>query len=575
MLLRHARPHLEIHSRSKGHSAVAGAAYRLGLRLYDERQQVWHDYRRRALGEEIVMALTVAPEGAPPWASDPAQLWNAVEASERRKDSRVARDYRIPIPLGLDDERAGQLAEKLARFIMAELGTPVSIGLHRDAALDALGQVKPPERQGYHAHLYFPSRPLVIAPLSGEADGVEPTATFGARHPMLASQALGKGMVELFNRTWAGFANAAATEAGLPADFDHRSYKRMGVPLTPQPKMSTAATALERKGFFTREGDAVREIVVLSKAYELAHIEAVAAQRDQALVDMAREASATSVTPVVASAEVTLEHEAVALSDRLPPTRRRHARSPWADKSKVEPEALSPGSVDTRPLTDTPLIARFRETAPVAVTLTEHQTYERLLRLLRIIERALRALKSFAIALAQHEDDRQRRMAAKLDTETALDDSRAYRAAADTAVKRWEAAHPWRMMRARAFKGKSRKPRQWRELAHEVQINNQHVQELKSTIKVHQTHLDDLAETGDALKARQASVVNRLRTTVATFARLSPMAVAPFLAVLPEGDRYRVEALLPKPIPDTAPGKIADGPKPKPDFQPRSARPIP
>jgi hypothetical protein len=252
------------------------------------------------------------------------------------------------------------------------------------------------------------------------------------------------------------------------------------------------------------------------------------------------------------------------LLDRLPPTRRRHARSPRADKSKVEPEASSPGSVDTRPLTDTPLIARFRETAPVAVTLTEHQTYERLLRLLRIIERALRALKSFAIALAQHEDDRQRRMAAKLDTETALDDSRAYRAAADTAVKRWEAAHPWQMMRARAFKGKSRKPRQWRELTHEVQINNQHVQELKSTIKVHQTHLDDLAETGDALKGRQASVLDRLRTIVDTFARLSPTAVAPLLAALSEGDRYQVETLLPMSPPEAALRKVVDGPAPKP-----------
>jgi hypothetical protein len=74
-------------------------------------------------------------------ASDPAQFWNAVEASEKRKDAQVARDYRIPIPLGLDDERAGQLAEKLARFIMGELGTPVSVGLHRDAAVDVLGQV--------------------------------------------------------------------------------------------------------------------------------------------------------------------------------------------------------------------------------------------------------------------------------------------------------------------------------------------------------------------------------------------------------------------------------------------------
>lgn len=47
----HARPHLQTHSRSTGHSAVAGAAYRLGLRLLDERTGICHDFRKRKLGE--------------------------------------------------------------------------------------------------------------------------------------------------------------------------------------------------------------------------------------------------------------------------------------------------------------------------------------------------------------------------------------------------------------------------------------------------------------------------------------------------------------------------------------------
>lgn len=86
-----------------------------------------------------------------------------MEKSEKRKDAQVARDYRIPVPLGLDEHRASQLAERLARFIMGELSTPVSVGLHCDATVDAFGDVKPPEKQGYHAHLYFPSRPLLLS----------------------------------------------------------------------------------------------------------------------------------------------------------------------------------------------------------------------------------------------------------------------------------------------------------------------------------------------------------------------------------------------------------------------------
>jgi hypothetical protein len=225
------------------------------------------------------------------------------------------------------------------------------------------------------------------------------------------------------------------------------------------------------------------------------------------------------IVKVAAPGAITEPPEAPELSDRLPSTRRRHARSPWADRPQVEPVIPGGFSVDVGSSPDTPLIARFRATAPVPVTSAEHQVYDRLLHLRRIIERALRALRSFASALTKHEDDRQRRWMAKLETDKALDDSRAHRAAADAALRRWEVAQPWQMMRNRAFGDKSRQPWQWRELE----------------------------------------------------------SVAPLLAVLPDSDRYQVEALLPKAMPDAVPGKVMDGPEPKPPgFQRRSsARPVP
>lgn len=70
----HARPHLETHSCAEAHSAVAGAAYRLGLKLHDRRLQRAFDFRRRVAGDEIVFQTTVAPEGAPARATDPLEL---------------------------------------------------------------------------------------------------------------------------------------------------------------------------------------------------------------------------------------------------------------------------------------------------------------------------------------------------------------------------------------------------------------------------------------------------------------------------------------------------------------------
>lgn len=40
----HRSPHLSVHSRSRRHSAVSGAAYRMRLRLFDDRARRWRDY---------------------------------------------------------------------------------------------------------------------------------------------------------------------------------------------------------------------------------------------------------------------------------------------------------------------------------------------------------------------------------------------------------------------------------------------------------------------------------------------------------------------------------------------------
>jgi len=261
----HARPHLQTHSRGDGHSAVAGAAYRLGLRLYDERGKKWHDFRRRALGEEIVRALTVAPPNAPSWATDPAELWNRAEAAEKRKDAQVARDYRIPIPFGLSDGQAGDLAEEMARYIAEQLTTAVSLGLHRDGELDALGALKPPEKQGYHAHLYFPTRKLEELE---QADGTSAWG-LGAKLVLLSNKNSSGAFVERLNAKWAELANRFTADNDLRADYDHRSYVRQDLPITPQPTLGAAVTAMERRGFFTRRGDALRgDIMVPAKVVD-------------------------------------------------------------------------------------------------------------------------------------------------------------------------------------------------------------------------------------------------------------------------------------------------------------------
>ena len=69
-------PHFKISivKRSQGQSAVAGAAYQSGERLFSEYDQKTKFYNKR---KELVHAEIMLPPNAPPGFADRATLWNA------------------------------------------------------------------------------------------------------------------------------------------------------------------------------------------------------------------------------------------------------------------------------------------------------------------------------------------------------------------------------------------------------------------------------------------------------------------------------------------------------------------
>ncbi|QDE39909.1 hypothetical protein FIV34_12145 [Luteibacter pinisoli] len=225
----HARPHLHTHNRDKKHSAVAAAAYRLGIKLFDERTEKWHDYSGRA-GKAVVFGETIGPKGVPQWLLDPASLWNAVEKAEQRSDAQIARDYRIPIPLGLDEKAAIAMSRSVAGYIVARFNVPVCVAVHRDNSVDLDGKVKPDEKIGFHAHLLFPTRELVR-----EGDGAGDGWMFSRKFTELSNARMSSGVVDAMNEKWARLANRYLTDAGLPATYEYQSYKRLGLDKTPKP----------------------------------------------------------------------------------------------------------------------------------------------------------------------------------------------------------------------------------------------------------------------------------------------------------------------------------------------------
>ncbi|UPG88329.1 MobA/MobL family protein [Luteibacter aegosomaticola] len=226
----HARPHLHTHQRGKRHSAVAGAAYRLGIDLLDERTGALHKYSKRA-GKEVVHAETIGPPGVPASMLDPGVLWNLVDKAEKQSTAQIARDFRMPIPLGLGKDDAVEMARGMARFIVARFNTPVSIGVHRDNAVDLDGNTKDESKVGFHAHLYFPTREL-----EKEGSGASALWFLGRKLSELSNRNTSGEFVDTLNAKWATLANRYAANAGLEAKYESKSYKRLGLDIQPKPE---------------------------------------------------------------------------------------------------------------------------------------------------------------------------------------------------------------------------------------------------------------------------------------------------------------------------------------------------
>src|ERR1700682_5114743 len=89
-------------ARSQGRSATASAAYRAAESIEDERTGTVFDYTRK---RGVLHAEIITPPNTPAWMKDRAQLWNAVEKAEKRKDSQLARDLLLSLPHELTREQ--------------------------------------------------------------------------------------------------------------------------------------------------------------------------------------------------------------------------------------------------------------------------------------------------------------------------------------------------------------------------------------------------------------------------------------------------------------------------------------
>ena len=132
-------------SRGSGRSAVAASAYMSCSRMYNDYDGIQHDYTRK---QGLIYQEVMLPPMAPLEWNDREQLWNAVEETEKTKDSRLAREFVVALPVELDKDSNISLLQDFIKKNFVDMGMCADFAIH--------------DTDGHnpHAHILLTVRPL-------------------------------------------------------------------------------------------------------------------------------------------------------------------------------------------------------------------------------------------------------------------------------------------------------------------------------------------------------------------------------------------------------------------------------
>lgn len=291
----------KIISRGEGRSAVAAAAYISCDKIYNDYDGVQHDYTKK---QGLVWEHVFLPHNAPPEWSDRAKLWNAVEEAEKSKDSRLAREFVVALPVEL---KKVEWVKLLSEFIKDNF---VSDGMCADVAVHDTDGHNP------HAHIMLTVRPLnengkwqhktekeYLCVRNGiekgftadefkaaQSDGWEKqyqykvgkkkvymttseaekyvyeripkypkSSKFGRQNPISERWNSDKQLI-LWRKAWADITNKYLSLAGVEETVDHRSHADRGIDEQPTVHEGVTARILEKKGFVSERCELNRQI---------------------------------------------------------------------------------------------------------------------------------------------------------------------------------------------------------------------------------------------------------------------------------------------------------------------------
>lgn len=281
---------------------MAASAYLSCSKILNDYDGVQHDFTRK---KGLVWEQVFLPEYAPAEWQDRAILWNAVEENEKTKDSRLAREFVVALPVELGKSEWQKLLTEFIREQFVADGMCADVAIHdtdgHNPHAHILLTVRPlnengtwqyktekeylcvrdGEEQGFTAAEFKAAqadgwekqyqykvgkKKVYMSPSSAEAQRYEriskyPKSTKYGRQNPISERWNSEEQLFIWREKWAEVTNKYLVQyPWIEARIDHRSHAERGLDEQPTIHEGVAAHALEQKGIVSDRCEINRQI---------------------------------------------------------------------------------------------------------------------------------------------------------------------------------------------------------------------------------------------------------------------------------------------------------------------------
>jgi len=253
---------IKIISRGRGKSAVASSAYRSGEIIKNEYDGITHDYTRK---RGIVHTAVILPDHAPREYQDRAVLWNEVEKIEKAKNSQLAREIELALPIELTMEQNTSLVHEYVKKHFSSAGMCADIAIHDT------------KNGNPHAHIMLTMRPIghdggwgtkqkKVYILDGDGNKIyDPKKRQYKCNKIQTTDWNEQTKAEEWRSAWTDTVNAVLEKHDRTERIDHRSYQRQGIDQIPTVHLGVAVSQMEKRGIKTDRGNINRDIEITNQ----------------------------------------------------------------------------------------------------------------------------------------------------------------------------------------------------------------------------------------------------------------------------------------------------------------------